>query len=286
MKWKNCVELSTHARSPDTLVHGVRRLADLVYPPTCMGCQVQLPTVETRFCPTCEDAIDQERRRPACPRCASTVAPFELANDQCRSCRQRPTRTRGMVRVGYYEGVLAELIRAYKYHGHESIEPILATWLADAVRTAPWLDEVEAIVSVPTHWRHRIARPLYAAEALAAGVARHTGVPEARVLRRVRGGRHQIGLPYTERQENVRGAFAMRSGVTLRKARLLLIDDVKTTGATIEECAKVLRRAGAAKVYAAVVVTAGWTHAAGYAIRSALAKVGDARTAPVGGSSP
>jgi predicted amidophosphoribosyltransferase len=75
------------------------------------------------------------------------------------------------------------------------------------------------------------------------------------VLRRVRGGPHQIGLSHSQRVENVRGAFAMARGVTLRGARLLLVDDVMTTGATLNECAKVLRRGGAAEVYAAVVLT-------------------------------
>jgi predicted amidophosphoribosyltransferase len=137
------------------------------------------------------------------------------------------------------------------------LDPVLGGWLAEVVGAARWLDRVEAIVAVPTHWQHRLGRPLYAAEALAAGVARHTGLPLVPVLRRVRAGRHQIGLSFSERAENVRGLFTVRRGVTLDDSRLLLIDDVKTTGATVNECAKVLRRAGAAEIYAAVVVTVG-----------------------------
>ncbi len=127
--------------------------------------------------------------------------------------------------------------------------------MAQVVAGAPWLDRVEAIVAVPTHWKHRLTRPLYAAETLTAIVVKRTGLPQAQVLTRVKAGRHQMGLSYTDRSDNVRGAFAIRRGATLNDARLLLIDDVKTTGATINECAKVLRRGGAAEVYAAVVVT-------------------------------
>lgn len=132
--------------------------------------------------------------------------------------------------------------------------------MAEAVETAPWRERVEAVVSVPTHWKRRFNRPFHAADALASFVARRVNLPHLAVLRRVRAGPHQIGLSPTDRAANVRGAFAVRKGVTLHDARLLLIDDVRTTGATVEECAKVLRREGAAEVYAAVVLRVGSTH--------------------------
>ncbi len=153
---------------------------------------------------------------------------------------------------------LGLLLRSYKYHAREELGHTLGGWLADVVSKAPWVDHVEAIVSVPTHWTHRLTRPLYAADAIAAVVARHTGLPHVPVLRRVRGGKHQIGLNFAERVANVRGVFAIRRRVTLHSARLLLIDDVKTTGATLNECARVLREGGAEKIYAAVIVTAGF----------------------------
>jgi ComF family protein len=170
--------------------------------------------------------------------------------------------------VGPYAGHLGHLVRSYKYRGREELEPILGDWLAQVVSRASWLDRVEAVVSVPTHWRRRLSRPLYAADALAGVVARRTGLPHLPVLRRVRAGRHQIGLNPAERARNVRGAFAIRRGVTLHDARLLLVDDVKTTGATINECAKMLRDGGAAEVYAAVVVTVHWDGALGQVLSS------------------
>jgi len=101
-------------------------------------------------------------------------------------------------------------------------------------------------------------RPMHAADALAELVGRQTGLPYISVLRRVRAGRHQIGLSYLDRKENVKGAFDIRPGVQLHRARLLLIDDVKTTGATLNECAKILRRAGAAEIYAGLAVVVQW----------------------------
>ncbi len=229
-------------------------LKDLVFPHMCLRCSAWPGLSAERFCPTCVERLDRERDELACPTCGKAVAKYEVYQDRCAECRQKPTRLAGTVRVGPYGRALGALVRAYKYHGREELEAILAGWLADVIKAAPWLKRVQAVVSVPTHWRHRLGRPLYAADMLAALVARQIHLPHLPILRRVRAGPHQIGLSYTDRTENVRGAFAMRKGVTLRNARLLLIDDVKTTGATLEECTKVLRRGGAAEVYGAVVV--------------------------------
>jgi len=152
---------------------------------------------------------------------------------------------------------MGELLRGYKYQGREQLGPMLGRMLAEVVSTAPWRARVEAVVAVPTHWRHRLNRQLHAAEVLAAHVAQATELPYLPLLRRVRAGPHQVGLAATRRYENVRGAFALRRGAALRAARILVVDDVRTTGATLEECAKVLRRGGAAEVYGAVVLRAG-----------------------------
>jgi len=166
-------------------------------------------------------------------------------------------RIRGTVRVGQYVSSFGEAIRQFKYHGAEGLLPILGTLLVAEIRKTPWFDGIDAVVPVPTHWRHRLRRPLYAAERLADFVAVRSDVPIATLLRRTRPGPHQIGLSFTQRQANVKGAFALARGVRIEKARVLLIDDVRTTGATLEECAAILLRGGCAEVYAAVAATAG-----------------------------
>ncbi len=238
--------------------HIARAGVDLLFPPRCLLCRSCLQEVRGSLCDPCQAKLERERAKPACPHCASSVAPSEVHQGRCSACRGRRLPVSGTVRVGHYDDGLGQLTRSYKYQAREEIEPLLARWLAEVATGAKWLHQIEAIVAVPTHWKHRLTRPLYAADALAAAVAIRTGIPRLPVLRRTRAGPHQIGLSYTERVQNVRGAFAVRHRVTLRKARLLLIDDVMTTGATVNECAKVLRGGGAAEVYAAVLVTAGW----------------------------
>lgn len=241
---------------------------DVVFPPQCFICRCPQQSSRAGLCTECAGGIDAQRCQPACPTCASTVAPFEVSDGRCHRCRDEHERLSGIVRVGAYEKGLHTLLRAYKFHDRLELEAGLGAWLAEAAEAADWRSRIEAIVAVPTHWRRRIARPSYPADALSRSVAKRLNLPLARVLRRTRAGPHQIGLSFTARASNVRGAFAMGRGVELHDARLLLIDDVRTTGATINECAKVLRRNGAAEVYAAVVVAVGIDGPTGVAIKS------------------
>lgn len=236
-----------------------RSLTDIVFPPYCPLCGQWVELPGAAFCARCAATLNDERSEEACPTCGATVARFEVSQGQCSECRGRPVRVLGTVRVGPYGTCLGRLLRLYKYRGRTELGRTMGTWLAEVVARAPWRDRVEAVLSVPTHWSRRIRRRFHPAEQFAAAVGRKTGLPYAPLLQRIRGGKHQIGLSHTERARNVLGAFAIPRGVSFQGARLLLIDDVRTTGATIAECAKVLRQGGAEEIYAAVVVQAGGT---------------------------
>lgn len=142
---------------------------------------------------------------------------------------------------------------AFKYGGRDELDRFFGRRLAQTLTQAPWFDQVEALVAVPTCWHRRLRGRTYVATAIAQEVARATGLPRLSLLRRVKGGPSQIGLSRTQRVQNVRGAFRLARGVKLNQAVICLVDDVTTTGATLLECARILKRAGAAKVFAAVV---------------------------------
>lgn len=230
-----------------------RAAARLLFPPRCLACSGFDETTGDGLCFPCATAMTEARVAPSCPTCAADVAPHEVKLGRCSLCRGHALRTAGAVRVGRYRSPVGGLLRAYKYNQREELSLLLSRWLSEAIGAALWRDQVEGIVSVPTHWRRRITRSFHAADALASLVARRLDLPHLPLLCRLRAGPRQVGLSVTRRAENVRGAFGLRPGVALRDARLLLIDDVRTTGATLEECTRVLRRRGAAEVYSAVI---------------------------------
>lgn len=230
---------------------------DLVFPPRCLACLQHADVDACGICQICNEILSKARAFPACPTCAASVTEYEVKENRCSECRNLRPKIKGMVRVATYLGAVGGLVRRYKYKGREELTPLLSEWLTSAAISAPWFERVEVITSVPTHWTRRVRSPLHVAEALADYVSKKTALPQARLLQRIRSGPRQVGLSHTQRQQNVLGAFALRSGLRLEKPRILLIDDVRTTGATLNECAKVLHRAGAAEIYAAVLVRAG-----------------------------
>jgi ComF family protein len=159
--------------------------------------------------------------------------------------------------LGPYAGTLRELVHALKYQGRRSIAPRLAGLLRD--RCAGVLADVDAVVPVPLHRRREWSRGFNQADAIAGELH----LPVWRPLRRVRHTAAQSTLAAPERRRNVRGAFGLRGGpwnrgrrTCLSGARVVLVDDVSTTGATLDACAEVLKAAGATEVRAVTVARA------------------------------
>jgi predicted amidophosphoribosyltransferase len=146
--------------------------------------------------------------------------------------------------MGAYDGTLRQVLHALKYGGRRSIAPSPVSADGDGGSRRP---EPALISSCQCHsiWRRRRERGFNQSEDL----ARHLGVPAVPVLRRVKATRPQVDLPAAARRDNVRDAFAMRR-VIRRQSVIVLVDDVATTGATLEACARVLKAAGAAEIRA------------------------------------
>jgi ComF family protein len=186
---------------------------------------------------------------------AVRVAPLGL----CEGCRGRlrPVgRVPGpdLLAVWAYEPPLDAVILALKFRRLEYLGGHLAE--AAAARLGSQLDGVEVAVAVPIHWRRRLARGYNQAEAMARPLARRLGIPFAAALSRPRPAPPQTRLGRRARLANLRGAFRVRRPRAVAGRRVLLVDDVATTGATLAEAARALRDAGAAAV---VAVVAGYT---------------------------
>jgi ComF family protein len=167
----------------------------------------------------------------------------------CREIKRHPVeRVRAF---GIYDGRLREAIHGLKYDGKIALAQPLGKMLGDAIGADPVLQAADVVVPVPLHrWREG-ERGFNQAEEVARIVAARCGVPLRRLLVRRRATQWQTDLEESERRANVRDAFAVRGDA--RYARVLLIDDVVTTGNTLAECARTLRRAGVAAVCAATV---------------------------------
>jgi ComF family protein len=148
-----------------------------------------------------------------------------------------------------YEGSLRTLIHLFKYSGMKPLARPLAAYLERAI---PIDERFDAVVPVPLYWRKQWERGFNQAELLARHVAKHRGIPVLNALRRKRATATQAGLASAGRRRNVAGAFVLRSAPKpdprLAGKKILLIDDVMTTGATASACATALKRGGAQSI--------------------------------------
>jgi ComF family protein len=202
---------------------------------------VLLTTLFAPPCAVCERVLEQPLEGAVCDRCwrsiVVTAPPF-----------LRTGAVSSAAAVGEYDGTLRDIIQALKYQRRRSAAVRLAELMS--VAGAHVLAGADAVVPVPLHPRRERERGFNQADDLAHGL----GLPVRRVLRRLRATLPQVDLAAAERQRNVRNAFAVVQRSTARRrvesAILVLVDDVITTGATLETCARVLLDAGAAEVRA------------------------------------
>jgi len=222
-----------------------------------MALDIALPTL----CVACREPVDGDGVCAQCwaklsfiakPYCPRLGIPFvydpgpELLSMEAIANPPAYQRARAAVR---YDDVARTLVHALKYQDRTDLAPAMGRWMARAGREL--LDEADALVPVPLHWQRAWGRRYNQSGALARIIARQSGVKFAsEALRRVRPTEQQIGLSRSQRASNVQGAFKVvdnrRSEIQGR--RVVLVDDVLTTGATVDACARALLRAKAASV--------------------------------------
>jgi ComF family protein len=229
----------------------LRPLADgavaVLLAPLCAACGVPLdrPTLGA-VCQPCWASI-VPITPPCCRTCGDplpTWRALSVAETLCPRCRRREPLVSLARAVGPYEGSLRAIVHALKYDGRPTIARHLAARMREAGSEV--LAGADVVVAVPLHRSRERARGFNQAREL----ARHLGLPAANALVRTRRTPPQADLPAARRHANVRGAFAWRRGVAVRGRTIVLVDDVSTTGATLNACARPLLDAGAAEVRA------------------------------------
>ena len=246
MKWRDDARRLSH-----TLLDGALLL---VFAPSCAACQGALDAPsEGSVCGRCWSSV-RAMSPPLCRICGDSLPSWRIVSleeERCARCRRLRSSLDAGRAAGEYEGTLRQIVHAFKYDGRRRLATRLGTLMraagADVVHGAG------CAVPVPLHPWRRLRRGFNQAADLAAA----TGLPVVHALWRTRATHAQAGLSAAERKRNVRGAFRLSPFMskrtidrTIRGRIVVLVDDVWTTGATLEGCARVLKEAGASEVRA------------------------------------
>jgi ComF family protein len=224
----------------------LRAMLDVALPPLCAACRD--PVAGPGLCPACWAKLSFITR----PYCERLGIPFMYdpgpGTLSMQAIADPPAYNRARAAVRFEE-ISRTLVHALKYGDRLDLAPMIGRWMSNAGREI--LADAEALVPVPLHWRRQWARRFNQSAMLAAVISAASGVPiAASALKRVKATAQQVGLARSERAINVQGAFKVpeEGKAAVFGRRLVVVDDVLTSGATVDACARALNRAGAANV--------------------------------------
>ena len=222
-------------------------MLDVLLPPRCVLCY-QPVQGHVALCGTCWEGLSFIDG-PICQR-TGTPLPYDLGPETVSlNAMMRPPAYDCARAALIYDGAARLLIRRFKFHDRLELRQLLLPFMLRA--GADFWPDADVIMPVPLHWTRLLMRRYNQSAELARGLSKHTQIPmQVNWLRRVKRTRQQIGLTRPMRKQNLQGAFAIapRHRAKLKDKHVVLVDDVLTTGATVEACAKICRRAGVAKI--------------------------------------
>ncbi len=229
----------------------------LLFPAACAACGEDVPPASEvpGFCSACEEQLVSEEASSRCRWCTARLSSASH-RDRCSGCSGWPEWLGPVVSLGAYRGQLRRAVLRSKTVQGEFLCAALARLMVQRCRDELLALHPQLVVPVPMHWTRRWHRGTNPAETLACVLAPALGIPWAEALRRVRATPRQSRLPASLRRRNVQGAFGVRRGKMLQRRRVLLVDDVMATGATVWQAARAARNAGAQRVAVALLARA------------------------------
>jgi ComF family protein len=261
-------------------VLGVRnRLArsgyNLIYPPTCVVCHVPLAGITKPangsvssnessdrcaaqlLCQACSRQLFAANRN-ICLRCAADVdAPAEFKLQSCAACKDQVFRFVAATALGSYKDLLRDCVLQTKEPRAEALTRQLGNMLADIRGETIQAWKCDAVVPIPMHWWRRLQHGANSPDLIAESLAEKLGLPLwSGSLRRRKNTHSQHDLSPPQRRKNLRKAFCISRGCSFGGMRVLLVDDILTTGATCNEAARVMLENGAAEIYVATIARA------------------------------
>lgn len=216
-------------------------LLDLVYPPHCLICG---SSDDNYLCATCEEEIDIIGRQQ-CHRCAMPSESY-----YCNNCRDREFAFDSACSACVYEGVISKAIQHLKFDLQIGMAEPLAKLMARCYPYSRFSGKVDMAIPIPIHRSRMVERGFNQSAELSRLMCKRISLPvELRVLHKIKNTRHQVDLLQDDRIFNLEGAFAVRNAELISGKSVLLVDDVFTTGSTLNEAAKALKAAGAEAVH-------------------------------------
>lgn len=228
------------------LYHTLWQAVDLLYPPHCAGCE----KLGERWCSACQQQVEKLREEEICSRCGDVLKTGGI----CYTCIKHPPAFTALRSWGIFGGPLRKALHGLKYKQDIGLGESLSVHLADLLNHLSW--PIDLVTAVPLGRQRYKERGYNQAAMLAWPTAARSNIPYAsRVLERTRETHSQVGLTAQERLQNVHGAFRA-SPELVRGKNILIIDDVSTTGATLDAAAHAVCAAGASAAYALTLARA------------------------------
>ncbi len=233
----------------------LRTVASLLYPPACAVCCVPIDRL-AHLCPPCLEKAPRIQP-PFCARCSEPFAGAITDVFSCANCSHRVLHFEAAIAAFRSRGVVRKIMHEFKYSRQIHLRHPVGDWLLAALDDPRLVGRrFDAVIPVPLHAARERERGFNQAQLLAEILSARASLPLRSVLERIRFTTTQTALDRSERMENLRDAFRLRKKADVRGWRVLLIDDVLTTGSTLSECARVLKAGGAISVHAATAARA------------------------------
>ncbi len=225
-------------------------LLDLAIPPSCLVCGTRIDDQKEILCSDCESRISMVSG-DCCPKCGAV-----FSGSECSNCARESFAFDATDSLFRYAGSIKDLIHQLKYNGYVSPAGYLALHLADYLQGNEDLHEYDLVCPIPLHRVRKRERGYNQSELIAYAAAKLADLPYAQPLKRSHYTRSQTMLSRENRKKNLHGAFRVTNPKAVKDKKVILVDDVFTTGSTLHEAAKELKAAGASKVAAITVAKA------------------------------
>jgi len=252
----------TFILAKQAVTFSLQGLNQLFWPPVCINCSESICETDNNLCQNCWDELLSCTGADYCPSCGRDASRYGLLDNTCPDCQGKEIHFDAIARGGVYKvgEALQRMIIAFK-KGRTELDSTLGFLANSALQASSFFNDIELFVPVPLHWSRRLVRGYNQSQLL----VRKLEHPTAKIstdLVRIRRTKFQTSFDDSraweaKRAANVAGAFAVRYGHNFAGRKVCLVDDIKTSGATLNECAKTLKQAGASKVFAMVLAVAG-----------------------------